>query len=63
MKHTRLYRALGLILGLALVAASCAAPPAVLVSEPDFTGLITTVSPIGGDGTLGQILVESLASE
>ncbi len=62
MKHARLHRALGLLLGLALVAAGCAAPPAVLVSEPDFTGLITTVS-LGGDGTLGQILVESLASE
>jgi hypothetical protein len=63
MKRTRLYRALGLLLGLALVAVGCTSSPEVLVDEPDFTGLITTVSPIGEGGALGQILVESLTNE
>ncbi|GAH95083.1 unnamed protein product, partial [marine sediment metagenome] len=41
----------------------CTSMPEALETEPDFTGFITEVHPIGRGDTLGQILVESHADK
>lgn len=43
------------------VAVGCTSAPEALETEPDFTGFITEIHPIGEKGTLGQILVEAPA--
>ena len=56
MKHIRLFGLPGLLIGLMAVAVDCAPAPKILETEPDFTGFIAEIHPIGEKGTLGQVL-------
>ena len=60
-RYIRLSVVLGLIIVLMVVAAGCTSASKILETEPDFTGFITEVHPIGKKGVLGQILVEASA--
>lgn len=63
MKHVRLLVLFGLFMGLMVLPIGCTSMPEALETEPDFTGFITEVHPIGRGDTLGQILVESHADK
>ena len=62
VKYMRLFGSLGLLIVLVVVAVGCTSVPKVLETEPDFTGFITAVHPIGVEDTFGQILAESHAA-
>ncbi len=64
MSKFRFYLSVSVVIVLLLVtyvAVGCTSAPEALETEPDFTGLITEIHPIGEKGTLGQILVEAPA--
>jgi len=66
MLKFRFYLSVSIVIVLSLVTSmtvGCPAPPEALETEPDFTGFITEIHPIGEKGTLGQILVESHADK
>jgi hypothetical protein len=63
MTHIRLYRALGILLSLAILAVGCSSSSESDEKEPDFTGIITMVSPTRENGSQSQILVESLINK
>jgi len=48
---------------LMVVAVDCTSAPKPLETEADFIGFITEIHPVGKEGTLGQILVESHAAK
>ncbi len=58
MKYIRLVGLLGLLTVLVVVAVDCTSSHKPLDTEADFTGWVTEIHPIGGKGTLGQILAE-----
>jgi len=66
MLKFRFYLSVSIVIVLSLVTSmtvGCPAPPEALETEPDFTGWVTEIHPIGNKGTLGQILVESHADK
>ena len=63
MKYIRLFRLVGLLIGLAVISASCASPAMPIETEADFNGFITDINQTNGNGTIGQISVESHADK
>ncbi len=55
----RIVALLGLFAGLLTVLGACATPPGEVTTEPDFTGRITQLEQVSGEGTVGRVLVEA----